>query len=933
MTSIRYVRIWEFNLQNVKRNSPRWLALVAMGTLLGWGNPRLAAQEGSAPEVFQLANSYFQKRDIGRAATCYKNVLARLENEGASFAPMIEVALFRYAICLYQLSYFTEAAGEFAKYQTKFPDGKSMVDAELYHAMAMGASGRGAEAIPLLEAFLKKHPDSPRKNEAQMRLAASFTDAGQFDRAMASWRKCLESFDKTQDRGNLIPRQRSDALAMLLSSCVGAGHAREACDVVRQIREAKLPPPSNILLREQTLLRLGDGLLRNGFSRSALGIYKECLSAERIQDALRTQMEDAQARQDHVQQGSLKKQTAVLEKAAGYNDALLLRMAQAYTALGRPREAAISYQEVLRRGGKSPEHEHAIIGVARGQLSQGGYADALTTCETFLQTFPQSPLVEQALHIQLQAMMADRRPSDAVKIANRLLADFPKSPLAERALFSRGFCEVMGEQFSAALQTFQDFDKNHSQSLLMEEALYWKAMSLFRLRDYARAKTSFEQFHKKYPQSARAPECDFRLATCFYALGEMEPALKRLQTWLAANPKNPLRSEALSLLGDLQLATRRVDDALQTFRKILPGDKEAFIHGIFQQGRCLQINKKWDDAAVLYLNFIREFDNHPRVMEAARLAGNSLVKQGKSDEAEALYWNALQKSGENRAVQNVRPLLMDLAQLTARREGSEAVSLKFSEFAKEQRRKGRMRTAAMLEAAGAEYLFRMRKKEEADRILEHMARTYEFKDLAADAAAAILDFHSRRGDVQRAAVMARVILQDASKKEIWDAAHYQLGCADLSDRKWENALEQFDAALRAVPASPRTARIQLKRAQCLESLNQHQRAVEACQFVLASRDARGSSWAEALLIIASCAEKTGDPKKAAAYYQRIYVLYRAYPEILAKAYLGGGRCFEKLNMPSAAIKTYEEMVSRADLKDLPEMTEVRQRLAKLEEPR
>jgi tetratricopeptide (TPR) repeat protein len=109
--------------------------------------------------------------------------------------------------------------------------------------------------------------------------------------------------------------------------------------------------------------------------------------------------------------------------------------------------------------------------------------------------------------------------------------------------------------------------------------------------------------------------------------------------------------------------------------------------------------------------------------------------------------------------------------------------------------------------------------------------------------------------------------------------------------------------------------------------------VEACQSVLTSRDARGSSWAEALLISARCAEKTNDPKKAAAYYQRIYVLYRAYPEILAKAYLGGGRCFEKLNMPSAAIKTYEEMVARAELKDLPEMAEVRQRLAKLGGPR
>src|ERR1043166_6601575 len=73
-----------------------WLAW----TDVGW------AQQGSAVEVFRLGNRYFAKGDLGRAATCYQNVLTRLRGEGAEYNRIVEASLANHATCLFHLQYY-----------------------------------------------------------------------------------------------------------------------------------------------------------------------------------------------------------------------------------------------------------------------------------------------------------------------------------------------------------------------------------------------------------------------------------------------------------------------------------------------------------------------------------------------------------------------------------------------------------------------------------------------------------------------------------------------------------------------------------------------------------------------------------------------------------------------------------------------------------
>jgi tetratricopeptide (TPR) repeat protein len=71
----------------------------------------------------------------------------------------------------------------------------------------------------------------------------------------------------------------------------------------------------------------------------------------------------------------------------------------------------------------------------------------------------------------------------------------------------------------------------------------------------------------------------------------------------------------------------------------------------------------------------------------------------------------------------------------------------------------------------------------------------------------------------------------------------------------------------------------------------------------------------------------GQPRRAVAYYQRVYVLYAKWPERVAKAYLRSGEAFEALGDFPAARRTYQEMLTST----LPRLAEAQTRLEALDE--
>ena len=105
-------------------------------------------------------------------------------------------------------------------------------------------------------------------------------------------------------------------------------------------------------------------------------------------------------------------------------------------------------------------------------------------------------------------------------------------------------------------------------------------------------------------------------------------------------------------------------------------------------------------------------------------------------------------------------------------------------------------------------------------------------------------------------------------------------------------------------------------------------ADECYRQVLGVRDWR-PMWPAALFGRGQCAERKSEWLQAAAYYERIYLMYSGYREMTAKAYLARAKCLRRGYENNAAKETLQAMLANEDLKQYPEYAQAERLLSNL----
>ena len=107
-------------------------------------------------------------------------------------------------------------------------------------------------------------------------------------------------------------------------------------------------------------------------------------------------------------------------------------------------------------------------------------------------------------------------------------------------------------------------------------------------------------------------------------------------------------------------------------------------------------------------------------------------------------------------------------------------------------------------------------------------------------------------------------------------------------------------------------------------------AISLYEEILQVREWRGAIWPEALFSIGETLQLQGKHKEAYPFYQRIYVLYRSFPEWTARWYLRCAEISMELGLKGDAVRTLAEMLQEEDLQDLPETAQARELFDKIQ---
>ncbi|MFD2594234.1 outer membrane protein assembly factor BamD [Sphingobacterium griseoflavum] len=116
------------------------------------------------------------------------------------------------------------------------------------------------------------------------------------------------------------------------------------------------------------------------------------------------------------------------------------------------------------------------------------------------------------------------------------------------------------KKFSKALVLFDDLMGKYRGQAEAEDLYYYTAYTNYRLRDYTSARFHFKNFATTYPNSARAEECRFMSAYCFYqdsprySLDQenTRKAIDELQLFINLYPEGEKAKEAGELIQNLR---------------------------------------------------------------------------------------------------------------------------------------------------------------------------------------------------------------------------------------------------------------------------------------------------------------------------------------------------------------------------------------------
>ncbi|MFP4261342.1 MAG: tetratricopeptide repeat protein [Opitutales bacterium] len=838
-----------------------------------------------------------------------------------------------------------KAVSRFNTFLQEFPDDRSRKPFVLFNlARAHQKTGQTEQAIEAYRSFVALDPDRPEAALATLAAADLMFEASRADEGFDTLSALIERKPPAiiRNKARLTALQQALALnrvdtaadmllgqpwavnqmpelAVLAFASLEMGqHLLASQQYTRAVHCYRLVPPYATLLEAQAQ-RLSETRARFESRQSDVGIYQGGQFWTQFYTKLIARLEH---------------QLTSLEQTEDYTPSLYLAMGQAYLLDGRAHEAWILFETLTRDKSLTPEQQsEAHYRWILAAIEVGVWEDAFRIAEGFGERFPDSPLVPDALFLLATAYQDARQYRDAVEVLGTFLATHGDHDLAPRALFLRGYNHNLLNQPVTAREDFKRFITRHPEHGLYLDARFWKALTYFAEHDYAATLDALDALLPEVRGHRLEPEVAYRRATVFYAQEDFDRALAAVETFIRKYPQHSRIGEARVLLGDIQMGRGELTLARNIFAAIEPSDGHLFTYATFQTGKILRAVAGAEDRADAreglleahrehFENYIAREDipvaQKERVSEALYWLGWTYIEQDEPENARKIFADALETYGDQIEAVQVPNIIDAYARTIKRIDGlaraeRDAVLREWI---------GQQREAALAEdrltyyARLSFYLADLHLTREEDQHPFEIVERVPIERIDPEGLGRLA-----AGLVERYPNSALEFLERL-EDEYPNSRHRSYGYFARAillkkNKQYEAAIAELERFRAESPQHPLAHQVTLLYADALTRSARYDEATEALEALLRIRQAKGRPHAKALLALSRNAEAAGLIDRAIPYAQRVYNVYRAYPELAAEAYWMSAQQFERIGDPLAAYRTLDEMLDDERISDLP----------------
>lgn len=197
----------------------------------------------------------------------------------------------------------------------------------------------------------------------------------------------------------------------------------------------------------------------------------------------------------------------------------------------------------------TPKADEAHWLAALGWRSAGDYDAALTHFDALIAAYPDSPFWADANLQKARTLGWQGQITQSITLYRDFAAAHPDNPSSQEALWKAALVEYQADQFENAHRHFTDLAQAHPAGAYADDALHWAGLSAYLNGNLAQAAEAWQTLLNAYPASEFARAASYWQAKTLLAQKETEPA-QALLTQLSHQPFNFYGLRAADLLAD-----------------------------------------------------------------------------------------------------------------------------------------------------------------------------------------------------------------------------------------------------------------------------------------------------------------------------------------------------------------------------------------------
>ncbi len=746
----------------------------------------------------------------------------------------------------------------------------------------------------------------------------------------------------------VAPEAASRAIVLQLYSRVKAGQRDKALELIRA-EYPHLDEMTQVISFQSIAMQLGAGFLEEKDWYRAITCLQRIWPKEKLLEHQNAKLKEIGDRIEVVKtrpdaqsivfqlnaiEKRVKRELENFEKMENFDSALRLRLAMAFQGLERYREAALIMEDMLESMEPDPVVESASLAALQCWMEVGRWPRAMEAADRYLKVFgDEGKSLSTVLFLKAEALRENRDYGSAQLAYGKVVEMFPDHSFAAKSLFMQGFLYLQQDDNEGALFQFDQVQRKYPKSGMVEDADYWTGMANSFSKEYEAARDHMEGYLKRYDSPKYKKEAVFRIAVSTFSMAEYLDAIELLNKFVEDYPDDPMTDEAHLLLGDAWLGEGEIEKGFAAYEAVHPSAQRFFEEAWFKKGKAYKLLEDFEKMRIHYQEFVNSHPDSNRMPEAVYWVGWTFINEDKPDEAKKIYWDVIDKYGNDPERFTVADVFSALPKVYKQEgdAGREELLTRLARL-KASAENAKKNTLALRAAWAKSKIIAKTSPQvaKAELLAAANAGWVDVKDqnplLTVEVAEVLLE----AGNLLTAKEMFTGIRKWHPRAVQKDRIFASLGAIAAEQGDPELAIDYYERFEREAATSTRLGEVQIQKARLLADQGKSAAARATLEAILENQTVAASQKAETIFELGRSYLNEGDAKKAIVYFERVYIAYGKFGELNAKAYWERGNALEKLNLKREALETYQELAARDDLRRYDEAKKAGEKVARLE---